>query len=472
MLWACITLPHLAMDCVLRRHPAPAQPIAIVGGHVQRPELVAVNDAAARAGLYAGQRLTVAQAIVHDFAAIQHDPDEAERWRRFLGAWAYRYSSQVHLGWPDAIVLEAQASFGLIGEWPRFEQRLRADLAALGFRHQIALAPTAHAARVLAGVSDGLAILQPERLRNALGTVPIQSAALPGESGGRLHDVGIRELRQVFDLPRDGLRRRFGRELLDYMDRMLGSAPELLDYYQPPDTFDMRIELAYEVEQHQALLFPARRLTADLAAYLTGRDGGVQQFVLRLEHDDDHPVTNVTVGLLAPERDPSLLFELTRSELERARIPAPVVAIRLVAEQLPPFIPPARDLFDARPSGAEPWERLRERLRARLGAKSVYRVLEASDPRPERAWRRGDEDLTTEPLDLPERPAWLLHRPIPLRDPGVRILRGPERLESGWWDGEDARRDYYVVETSLGQRAWVFAPVNEQGSWMLHGWFA
>src|SRR3546814_9480948 len=62
-------------------------------------------------------------------------------------------------------------------------------------------------------------------------------------------------------------------------------------------------------------------------------------------------------------------------------------------------------------------------------------------------------------------PAWLLARPIPLRDPCPRIVSGPERLESGWWDGDDARRDYYDIETSQGQRAWAFAPVGEKGGW-------
>src|SRR3546814_10171300 len=63
----------------------------------------------------------------------------------------------------------------------------------------------------------------------------------------------------------------------------------------------------------------------------------------------------------------------------------------------------------------------------------------------------------------PPRPAWLLARPIPLRDPCPRIVSGPERLESGWWDGDDARPDSYVIETSQGQRAWAFAPVGEHG---------
>lgn len=75
---------------------------------------------------------------------------------------------------------------------------------------------------------------------------------------------------------------------------------------------------------------------------------------------------------------------------------------------------------------------------------------------------------------LPEglRPGWLLSRPVPLRDP-ARVLAGPERIESGWWDGGEMRRDYYVVETRGGQRAWAFRAAGEQGGpFMLHGWFA
>jgi protein ImuB len=320
-------------------------------------------------------------------------------------------------------------------------------------------------------VRDGIAVFHLDQLRHALDSVPVRHAVLPDDAAARLHHVGLRELRQVFALPRDGLRRRFGPGLLDHLDRLLGHAPEQFSYYRPPDTFNVRIELPYEVEQHPALLFPVRRLTADLAAYLAGRDGGVQRFMLLLEHDDC-PATPVEVGLLDAERDPTMLFELTRSRLERVMLPAPVVALRLIARQLPPFVPAGRDLFDAEPTGSVPWEQLRERLRARLGNDALYRVCEATDPRPEHAWHRDDGTATDSAPDRPPRPTWLLSRPIPLRDAALRILIGPERLESGWWDGDDARRDYYVLETSLGQRAWAFTSVGETGHWMLHGWFA
>ena len=70
------------------------------------------------------------------------------------------------------------------------------------------------------------------------------------------------------------------------------------------------------------------------------------------------------------------------------------------------------------------------------------------------------------------RPLWLLQRALPLRGPPPRILAGPERIESGWWDGGDTRRDYYIVQTRDGQRAWAFLMAGTSDGWMLHGWFA
>ncbi|WP_202845570.1 Y-family DNA polymerase [Luteimonas saliphila] len=472
MLWACVLLPQLALDAVLRRLPDPDAPLALVGGSAQLRTLHAVNASAAQAGLRAGMRLTAAHALLRDFAMVEYDPRAEARWQRFLAAWAYRHSSLVSAQWPGCIVLEVRGSFRLLGPWPRIEARLREELTALGFGHRIALAPTPRAAHVFAGLRDGLALMHAGVMADVLDRVPVRRARLPDEGGERLQRMGIRDLRTLRALPRDALRRRFGLPLLEHLDRLYGQADDPLALHAPPDHFDARVELGYEVESHMALLFPLRRLVGDLCTYLSVRDGGVQRFVLRLEHEGGH--TDVDVGLLAAEREPAMLFELTRSRLERARIPRPVVGLRLIARELPPFVPASRDLFDTRNQQQLPWPQLRERLRARLGDEAVYRVAPAGDPRPERAWRRveGDDARIDEAPPRPPRPAWLLPRPVPLRDPHPRIVSGPERLESGWWDGADARRDYYVLETSLGQRAWAFAPPGEQGGWMLQGWFA
>lgn len=474
MLWACLHLPRLALDSVLRHVDDPARPFALVTGPAQLRRLHAVNASAAEAGLVAGMRLGAAHALLPTCTFETHTPDDEARAHRMLAAWAYRHSSMVATPWPDALVLEVRASFQLLGPWPRMQARLRQELSTLGFEHRIALAPTPRAAYVFAGLRDGHAVMHPEAMHDSLAGVPVRRAALPGDAGEHLHRMGARTVRDVRALPRDGLRRRFGIELLDHLDRLHGDVDDPVPCYLPPDRFDARVELGFEVESHLALLFPLRRLIGDLATYLSGRDGGVQRFVMRLEHEEGH--TDVPVGLLAAERDAPLLFELARNRLEQAALPKPVVAMRLIARELPPFVPAVRDLFDMRPAQAVPWPQLRERLRARLGDDAVHRVAATGDPRPERAWRRvGLDDDTACAMPAPQRPprpAWLLPKPIPLRDASLRIVAGPERLESGWWDGHDERRDYYVLETSRGQRAWAYAPPGEQGGWMVHGWFA
>ncbi|MDO4904906.1 MAG: hypothetical protein Q4A16_05065 [Lautropia sp.] len=79
-----------------------------------------------------------------------------------------------------------------------------------------------------------------------------------------------------------------------------------------------------------------------------------------------------------------------------------------------------------------------------------------------------DHHITTMPG---KRPGWLLPEPVPLPVAVGRIISGPERLESGWWDGGDTRRDYYVLETIDGQLAWAYVPAGQPDRWMLHGWF-
>ncbi|MBN7135995.1 hypothetical protein A7A76_14845 [Lysobacter enzymogenes] len=76
------------------------------------------------------------------------------------------------------------------------------------------------------------------------------------------------------------------------------------------------------------------------------------------------------------------------------------------------------------------------------------------------------------PVQPSTRPGWLLAEPEPLREAVARILAGPERIESGWWDQDDVRRDYYLVETVRGQRAWAYRDAGGDGALTVHGWFA
>lgn len=470
MLWACILLPQLAMDGVLRQRADADAPLALLSGSAQRRVLQAVNPAARALGLKPGQALSAAQALSRDFATAEYDLAQIEHWRQLLAAWAYRFSSQVSLDHPRTLLLEVQSSFNLFGPWPRFEARLREELSALGFRHRITAAPNPLAARVLANAHDGLLVDSETSLHQLLGQLPLDRAGLPREVATAFTRMGLRTLRQVLALPRDTLARRFPVEVLRHLDMLHGTRPHALSFYLPPDRFESRIELNFDVESHQALLFPVRRLTADLAAYLAGRDSGVQRFTLYLEHHERED-TQLTVGLLSAEREPAMLFELTRGRLEHLQLPAPVQALRLRARDLPAFVPEHRELFNERPQQSLPWEQLRERLRARLGNEAVHGLCALADHRPECAWRGANASTPPPAMTHAPRPGWLLEQPVPLRGT-PRLLAGPERIESGWWDGGDVRRDYYLIETRSGQRGWAYRTVGSDGPLLLHGWFA
>ncbi|WP_024693586.1 Y-family DNA polymerase [Pseudomonas syringae] len=476
MLWACVLLPQLALDGVMRRHGNPDEPLALISGSAQRRVLQSVNPAARALGLKAGQSLTAAQALVPNFTTIEHDPADIERLQQLLAAWAYGFSSNVSLKYPRVLLMEIESSLKLFGPWPVFEARLREELTTQGFRHRIVVAPNPIAARMLANMHDGLSIDCPHELRRSLEQMPLERIGLSRETATALTRMGLRSVRQVLALPRDTLARRFPASVLQHLDTLLGERPVALECYTPPDFFDVRIELNFDVESHQALLFPLKRLIADLVLFLAGRDSGVQRFSLHLEHvpgpETVVPETVVPVGLLSAERDASMLFELARGRLEQVLVASPVRAVRLMVRDLPDFVPAHRQLFDERVQQTLPWEQLRERLRARLGDESVNGLRAQADYRPECAWQAHSSSKPVLPARGFTRPGWLLREPQPLPVQATRIVAGPERIESGWWDGGDVRRDYYLVETASGQRAWAYRAVGEQGELLLHGWFA
>ena len=68
--------------------------------------------------------------------------------------------------------------------------------------------------------------------------------------------------------------------------------------------------------------------------------------------------------------------------------------------------------------------------------------------------------------------------PVPARLPeplGIEapqeLLAGPERIESGWWDGADIARDYYLARGAAGAHWWVYRDLRS-GAWHLHGLWA
>ena len=232
--------------------------------------------------------------------------------------------------------------------------------------------------------------------------------------------------------------------------------------------------------QTEALLFAAKRLFVQLEGFLAARAAGVQRLALRLFHREAR-FTEVPIGLVAPARDATHFTLLARERLGGLALPEAVRAIALVAGDVVPLAGEALALFNDGASPPGDWRKLIERLRARLGGAAVHGLAAAAEHRPERASRACEVGAgAADPGPLTLRPLWLLPAPEPLeeidaaphRGGPLKLLAGPERIESGWWDGGDVARDYFVARTPDDVLVWVYRERSALGGWFLHGLFA
>ena len=314
MLWACLYFPELPLDAVRPQDCAREQAAALIDGPLRHPRVVMANSAARAAGVSSGQPLAAARALQPNLLAWPRD-SEAEH--LLLGSLAdalYRFSGEVSLAHPRALLVEVGASLGLFGGWAALERRLRRDLDGWNLAYRLVAAPVASGARVLAGFHDGLALTTVAQLNNVLDNIPLKNCGLEEQTSSNLTAMGFHRLGQVFALPRSELTRRIGADALLHLDRMRGLVPHALIRYRPPVRYQRRLEFDHRIDNVQALLFPLQRMLREFGRFLTARDGGVQTFDLLLEHEHQ-ATTRITVGLLVAQRDPARLLELAHAVL-------------------------------------------------------------------------------------------------------------------------------------------------------------
>jgi protein ImuB len=309
--------------------------------------------------------------------------------------------------------------------------------------------------------------------------MPISVLDLSPDMSVLLQDIGARTIGECLALPRDGLARRGGRELLAQLDRAIGVTQDPRPVFAPPQNFKATLPLPAPVGSAEMLLFAARRLIADLCGLLAAIGKGAQHLEFLLSHEDG-PETRLPLSLVAASRDPSHLTNVLRERLERTQLPSPAIAMTLESKTLLPLAPGNRAFLPDEREQSEALARLVERLRARLGENSVQGLDVVADHRPERAWHAhepGNGDgawITWRPS---ARPLWLLNTPRPLaqvreiphHEGPLTLMTSAERIESGWWDDNDVGREYFVARNPAQSLLWIYRDIQ---GWHLHGFFS
>jgi len=469
--WLSIRFPHLALDLLTRGRARNGRPIAVSESIKRRELIIDCNPVALASGVKAGMPVTAALGLVDTLQIVERDTDAEQRALQRLAAWCYQYSSQVSIPADrSGLFLEAGASGRLFGRPETLGTRLQRELGQLGYHAMAGSAPTPEAAWLAA--CEGLHIRSAGHIRQHTGPLPLGRLQLDAAQQLAMERMGFRQLRDLLRLPRRALTRRFGPAVADYLDRLLGIRADPRVLYQPSETFTSRMDLPAEITASQALLFPLKRLLEELCGVLRGGDTAAQSLQIVLGHED-HEDTLLELGLQSPTQAPARLMAVLRERLERLRLPRPVREIRLDVPQLLKFSAGQHSLFMDTPAEQQQGiEQLAERLQARLGRASVTGITGVEDHRPEYSWRPRALDEKPDCTALAHRPSWLLPKPRRCTIEDYEILAGPERIESGWWDGRDCRRDYFIVRDTHGSTLWAFHEYKPRRGWYLHGIFA
>ncbi len=486
-LWIGAHLPQLALEAVGSARLL--EPVAVAELQERTPCIVAANEEASRSGVRAGMSVSAALALVPQLTVESRDPRREQALLERLAVLAQRFTPRVSLAPPDGLTLEVKGSLHLFGGVAKLGAGFLAGCRSIGSRPKLALAPTALAA--LAGARSGkpFNVREPARLVGALAPLPLATLRWPPEVLERLAKVGVRTIGAALRLPRAGFARRFGTEPLASLDRLVGRAADLRGSFRAPERFRMRRACTYELERHEAVLAALAPLLESLGKFLEARQCGITELECRLWHRHAPP-TQCVLKLAAPGADPRHLSALLGERLAALALPEPVRSCELRSGALVPRELYAHGLWQPGEHGggarAESTD-LIECLRARLGAEAVHGLQVHPTHRPEAASRRVEvgaveaQALMTTPMPWPafRRPLWLLPAPEPLsemeglpqRQGPLCLIGEPERIETGWWEGDEAARDYYHAVDVHGVRLWVFRERKKPHRWFLQGVF-
>ncbi len=537
-------MPQLPLDTVLRSQPrATAQPVPpVVVTHKKRVGWC--NPEAVEAGIQPGVSEANAWSMAAGLELHARDIAEERQALQEAALWMLHFTPQVALSLSlqdignannssnsgnCGLLAEIEPSLGLFGGLRSLQARMARGIAELGLQGCWASAPTATGAWLLAQTAaltaiDATHVSMRSHCRSRaeavclLDTLPLSVLACAAAHIATLNSIGCTTLGGLRRLPRGGLARRFGKTLLDEIDRAYGDQPEVHRWFVAPETIDLKLELPARVDTTEALLFAARRLLLQLTGWLTARHAATAGITLWLHHEPTRKLkksidaadaieaanaTNasrsaVTITLAAPSRDADHLGLLLRERLGQTTLVAPVVEIALVADQVTNQPAPNTELFPTVVSDIQSMARLVERLQSRLGTEAVRILATNADHRPEKSHASpvlrqqrlvygnctNHSNCTASVQMAIMRPGWLLPEPLalltrqhrPFYQSPLTLLAGPDRIETGWWDDALALRDYFIAENDRHVLLWIFRLRPDgrgpEEDWFLHGFFA
>lgn len=486
-------------------------------------------------GVHPGMSLAHAKALLSGTCVWERPftpAEDAQRLRR-LARWAQRFSPVVAADEPDGLLLDLAGCERLFGSDEQAVARIDAALGPLGLRTRLALAPTVGCAWAVARfAANRIRIVPPERIREALASLPIAGLRLDPAFVGALSEVGIERIGELFDLPREELACRFGADLLRRLDQATGQVVETISPVRVSTPIVAARAFEVAVTSLEAVVMTLRELLFSLVLQLEERECGVRTLDVVFDRMAAEPC-RLAITLTHPSRDVRHLWTLLRPRIERVNLGYGVESVSLRVSRFASLPPRQLCFHNAGQANEDPADEAAfgeflDRLIDRLGRQAVCAMAAVATHVPEEAFplqalatagERPDNAKESSPprrivasspspsltrsvkggfVALPEldRPSQLFEVPEPAqviclvpdgppswmrwrgRACAVRCDPGLERLALPWWEAKrgarpssDVVRDYYQVQDDRGRHLWVFRD-RATNEWFVHGLWA
>ncbi|MGF1908257.1 DNA polymerase Y family protein [Vibrio kasasachensis] len=469
-LWLYLHFPTLQLDALFSEtslsHLA-EQPIVIVDG--QHFQIVQANQHALKLGIQLGMGLGSASALCHELQVHPYQQKLEQQTLTDIAQWLYIVTSDIVLLPPQGILLKVSDMLCLYGGIDAYWKALSQHLDKLGYQYSFSTGFSPYSAILLAKSATMIISDDKDILMNTLRSFPLTRTELAPKQVAALLRVGVNTLDDLLHLPMAELARRFDIDLVNYVGRLLGQFKHPVDFYHPPEKFHSYLELLYEIENIQWLERPLKKLLERLELFLTLRNHVAYELDLQL-HQRDNKANSIRFTSASGDYTAKQWLKLCQLTLESIKLDAPVQGLTLSIMRGGQLDASSRDMFNGPQDMQSPLE-LIGLLQAKLGKDKVHKVTLSNDPRPEKATQLCDPSLviSDQKQSARCRPSFILPTPEPLQD-NISIVQGPERFVTGWWDGEEITRDYFIARSDKGRWLWVFR--NQEKQWFLHGQFS
>ncbi|CAH6898114.1 Nucleotidyltransferase [Vibrio chagasii] len=490
MLWLYLHFPSLQLDTLFNssesssKEESHEQPIIIVDEKDHR--VLQANQVALESGITLGMGLGSAAALCHHLHVHPYSIELEKNKLKEIAQWAYLVTSDMTLLPPNGLLIKASNMLSLYDGLDNYWYELKSHIEALNIKFSFATGYSPLSAILLGKQAINQVTNNVQQMKAWVNQQALSSSELPPKQVERLNRVGINIVEELLKLPLQEVARRFDIDLVNYVGRLNGQFKHPIDFYHPPESFQQYLELLFDIENILFIEKPLLKLLNQLECFLKLRDRVAFELTLtlHLRGKDDHPVSFYSAqGDYLAEK----WANLTHLTLESLKLTAPVQGLTLSLARHGEPQTAYHDLFDGNTGTLAALELL-SLLQAKLGQSCIQTPKIQQDPRPEKANRYSLPTLSknvakkqatvevvgqTEPtINISQqrlRPSILLQEPEALTE-NVTLSQGPERIVSGWWDGEKIIRDYFIAHSENGRWLWVFRTPDKQ--WFLHGLFS